>query len=54
MIQASDTAPVFFYGGKHGSSHSFEVDLWGVGVIMYAMLVGCRPFQSENMDRIYQ
>ena len=45
---------VLFNGGKHGSGHSFEVDLWGVGVIMYAMLVGRPPFQSENVDSIYQ
>ncbi|KAI5847372.1 kinase-like domain-containing protein [Morchella snyderi] len=45
---------VLFGGGKEGQGHSFEVDLWGVGVIMYAMLVGRTPFQANDVDSIYR
>ncbi|CCX31387.1 Similar to Serine/threonine-protein kinase plo1; acc. no. P50528 [Pyronema omphalodes CBS 100304] len=40
--------------GKDGEGHSFEVDIWGIGVIMYAMLVGKPPFQSTDIDSIYK
>jgi serine/threonine protein kinase len=45
---------VLFNSGKDGNGHSFEVDLWAVGVIMYAMLVGKPPFQSTDIDSIYR
>ncbi|KAA8905664.1 kinase-like domain-containing protein [Sphaerosporella brunnea] len=47
-------APEVLFGGKDGEGHSFEVDLWAVGVIMYAMLVGKPPFQSTDVNSIYK
>ena len=32
--------------GKGG--HSYEVDVWSLGVIMFEMLVGYPPFFSEE------
>ena len=32
--------------GKTG--HSFEVDIWGLGIIMYVLLIGKLPFETNN------
>ncbi|CAN6608340.1 cell cycle serine/threonine-protein kinase Cdc5p/MSD2 [Trichomonascus vanleenenianus] len=37
-----------------GKGHSFEVDMWAIGIIMYAMLFGKPPFQSRSVDTIYE
>lgn len=35
-------------------AHGFESDMWAIGVILYAMLVGRPPFQDRNVDQIYE
>jgi serine/threonine protein kinase len=44
-------APEVLFGSAEG--HSYEVDLWSIGVIFYAMLVGRPPFQSKEVKAIY-
>ncbi|KAJ9113209.1 hypothetical protein QFC22_006048 [Naganishia vaughanmartiniae] len=45
-------APEVLYGKSEG--HSYEVDIWSIGVILYTMLVGKPPFQMKDVKMIYQ
>eukprot|EP01038_Epipyxis_sp_PR26KG_P007940 gene7940-10774_t len=38
--------------GKEG--HSFEVDIWAIGVIIYTVLVGKPPFESKDVKSTYK
>lgn len=45
-------APEIIAGGEKG--HSYEVDIWSFGVIMYTLLVGQPPFQRQEVKEIYE
>ncbi|KAI5191070.1 polo-like kinase 1 [Nematocida minor] len=45
-------APEVLFGSEDG--HSFEVDIWSVGVIVYTMIVGKPPFQKSDVKEIYK
>jgi polo-like kinase 1 len=45
-------APEVLFGKASG--HSFEADVWSLGVIIYTLLVGVPPFQKKNVEEIYK
>jgi cell cycle serine/threonine-protein kinase CDC5/MSD2 len=45
-------APEILYDKTNG--HSYEADIWSIGIIIYAMLYGKPPFQSKNVETIYK
>lgn len=34
--------------------HSFEVDIWSMGVVLYTLIVGRPPFQTKDVKDIYR
>ncbi|KAH8815219.1 hypothetical protein F5884DRAFT_771577 [Xylogone sp. PMI_703] len=45
-------APEILEKGKGGHDHA--VDIWSLGIIIYALLTGKPPFQSNTADEIYR
>jgi cell cycle serine/threonine-protein kinase CDC5/MSD2 len=45
-------APEVLFDTANG--HSFEVDTWSIGVILYTLLVGRPPFQTKDVKTIYK
>ena len=47
-------APEVIQGDKSTRGHSFEVDVWSMGVILYTLLVGKPPYEAKDVKATYQ
>jgi serine/threonine protein kinase len=47
-------APEVIQGTKETRGHSFEVDVWSMGVILYTILVGKPPYEAKDVKATYQ
>lgn len=34
--------------------HSYDVDLWALGVVIFTLLIGRAPFQSVSLEATYE
>jgi serine/threonine protein kinase len=47
-------APEVIQGDRATRGHSFEVDVWSMGVIMFTCLVGKPPYEAKDVKATYQ
>ena len=47
-------APEVIDGNKEKRGHSFEVDIWSMGVICFTMLVGKPPYEASDVKSTYR
>ena len=43
----------YFHANLDTSGHSYEVDIWSLGVIAYAFVVGRPPFETNDIKATY-
>eukprot|EP01084_Bolivina_argentea_P006977 13166_1 len=47
-------APEILNQRRLGHGHSFEVDIWSLGVVMFTLLTGKPPFETRNIEETYR
>ena len=47
-------APEVIQGDKSKRGHSFQVDIWSMGVILYTILIGKPPYEAKDVKATYQ
>jgi len=48
------TAPEILNQRRSGEGHSYEVDIWSIGVILFTLLTGTPPFETRNIKETYR
>eukprot|EP00523_Entomoneis_sp_CCMP467_P005833 CAMPEP_0168747596 /NCGR_PEP_ID=MMETSP0724-20121128/15741_1 /TAXON_ID=265536 /ORGANISM="Amphiprora sp., Strain CCMP467" /LENGTH=830 /DNA_ID=CAMNT_0008795397 /DNA_START=200 /DNA_END=2692 /DNA_ORIENTATION=- len=47
-------APEVIQNDKSKRGHSFEVDIWSMGVVLYTILIGKPPYEAKDVKATYQ
>jgi polo-like kinase 1 len=47
-------APEIIDNSNASNGHSYEVDIWSFGVIVYTLLVGRPPFETADVKATYK
>ena len=47
-------APEVIQGDRATRGHSFQVDIWSMGVILYTTLIGKPPYEAKDVKATYQ
>ena len=47
------TKSTAFFQVLRKEGHGVEADVWALGCMMYAMLVGTPPFETKSLSRTY-
>ena len=45
---------IYYYLIRYDLIHSYEVDIWSIGCILFTLLVGKPPFETQTLKETYK